>query len=179
MNNSRPSIYVEETYGELLLPAKEGDVGYDVQTVSHPKIVGQQALSDNLWYSVDYIEYDLGIRLDGLQPAASRHEDVYTLIFPRSSISNYNLLLANSVGVVDSGYRGSVKVRFKYVFQPEDLKATQFGNIVGRVNLEKIYKKGDKVCQLVFKSHFHPLIEVLDELEDSERQGDGFGSTGL
>jgi len=179
MNNTRPSIYVEETYGELLLPAKEGDVGYDVKTISHPKIVGQQATGDNLWLSVDYIEYDLGIRLDGLQPEYSRHEDVFTLIFPRSSLSNYNLLLANSVGVVDSGYRGSVKVRFKYVFQPEDLKASQFGNIVGRVNLEKIYKKGDKVCQLVFKSHFHPIIEVLDELEDSQRQEGGFGSTGV
>jgi dUTPase len=177
--NNRPSIYVEETHGELLLPAKEGDVGYDVKTISHPKIVGEQASGDNLWLSVDYIEYDLGIRLDGLQPASSIHEDVYTLIFPRSSISNYNLLLANSVGVVDSGYRGFVKVRFKYVFQPEDLKASQFGNIAGRVNLEKIYKKGDKVCQLMFKSHFHPVVEVLDELEDSERQDGGFGSTGL
>ena len=35
------------------------------------------------------------------------------LIFPRSSISNVNMSLSNSVGVVDAGYRGEVKFRFK------------------------------------------------------------------
>jgi dUTPase len=172
-------IYIEEINGELSLPAKEGDVGYDAKSVSEPKIVGKQDYSSGLWYSVDYIEYDLGIKLDGLQPFVARSQDVFTLIFPRSSISNYNLTLANSVGVVDSGYRGNVKVRFKYIFQPEDLKVNESGNIIADVNLEKIYKKGDKVCQLVFQPHFHPTIEVVDELEDSERQEGGFGSSGL
>jgi dUTP pyrophosphatase len=172
-------IYIEEINGELSLPAKEGDVGYDVKAISEPKIVGKQSDDGDSWQSIDYIEYDLGIKLDGLQPFVARSQDVFTLIFPRSSISNYNLTLANSVGVVDSGYRGNVKVRFKYIFQPEDLIVNAFGNIIGYVNLEKIYKKGDKVCQLVFQPHFHPTIEVVDELEDSERQEGGFGSSGL
>lgn len=172
-------VYIEEIDGELNPPAKEGDVGYDVKAVSLPKIVGKQAPGDNLWYAIDYIEYDLGIKLDGLQSIMSKTDDVFTLIFPRSSLSNYNLTLANSVGVIDSGYRGNVKVRFKYIFQPEDLIANQFGHISGRVNLQKIYRKGDKVCQLVFQPHFHPTIEVVDKLEDSERQEGGFGSSGL
>jgi dUTPase len=177
MNQLPYFLFIEESEGSILFPQKEGDLGYDVRAVSEPRIVGKPAYCEGLWTSVDYIEYDLGIKIDGFQPLNSPHEDIATLIFPRSSLSGYNLLLANSVGVVDSGYRGNLKVRFKYVFQPEDLKANQFGQIVGKVNAQRIYKSGDKVCQLVFHKHFHPTIELVEKLEDSERNEGGFGST--
>lgn len=179
MNNLPPYVFIVDEEGLLSTPAKEGDVGYDVCAISQPKIVGEQASIPDAWKRIDYIEYDLGIKIDGFQPFNSPHEDIFTLAFPRSSLSNYNLLLTNSVGVVDSGYRGSLKARFKYVFQPEDLFVTQFGNVYGRVNAAKIYKQGDKVCQLIFQNHFHPQIEIVDNLEESERSEGGFGSTGL
>ena len=179
MNNLPAYVFIVDDENSLSLPAKEGDVGYDVCAVSPPRIVGEQASISEAWKRIDYIEYDLGIKIDGFQPLNSHNEDVFTLVFPRSSLSNYNLLLANSVGVVDSGYRGSLKARFKYVFQPEDLFVTQFGNVYGKVNGAKIYKKGHKVCQLIFQNHFHPQIEITDSLEESERNDGGFGSTSL
>lgn len=178
MNNLPHFVFVVDEDGSLSLPAKEGDVGYDVRTLSDPRIVGDLNTS-GYWRNIQYIEYDLNIKIDGFQPVNSPHEDIFTLAFPRSSISNYNLVLANSVGVVDSGYRGLFKARFKYIFQPEDLRVTQFGNVNGVVNSNRIYKKGDKICQLIFQKHFHPQIEIVESLEESERSEGGFGSTGL
>lgn len=159
-------------------PSKEGDAGYDVCATSEPKIVGSKC-SEGFWTRIDYIEYDLGLKVDGFQPVNSPNEDIYTFVFPRSSISKYNLLLANSVGIVDSGYRGSIKVRFKYILQPEDLFIVSNGSLRAQVDLDKIYQKGDKVCQLIFQKHFHPTIEFVSSLEESERSEGGFGSTGV
>lgn len=178
MNNLPHYVFIVDDNACLNMPPKEGDVGYDVYAYSPPTIIGQID-SEGFWDRVDYIEYDLSIKIDGFQAINSPLEDIYTLVFPRSSISKYNLLLANSVGVIDSGYRGSLKVRFKYIFQPEDLSFSKEGKIKGVVNMDKIYNEGDKVCQLVFQKHFHPTIEFTSSIEDSERGGGGFGSTGV
>ncbi len=64
-------------------------------------------------------------------------------------------------GVLDSGYRGEY--------------------IVGIINLGKsTYKieKGDKIAQLLIQKVEHPTINIVEELSDSERGDNGFGSTG-
>jgi|688.fasta_scaffold482444_2 dUTPase len=167
---------VDENHG-ISPPVHEGDVGYDVVAASEPRIVGEAF--DAGYKYIDYIEYDLNIKLDGFQPVNSTREDVYTLVFPRSSVSKYNLVLANSIGVIDSGYRNTLKVRFKYIMQPEDLY--MYGNgILCLVNDNKIYQKGDKICQLVFQKHFHPSFSFVSQLEENtERNQGGFGSTNL
>ena len=53
-----------------------------------------------------YIEYDTGLSFE-------LPDGYVMLIFPRSSVSKYDLTLANSVGVLDSDYRGPLKLRFK------------------------------------------------------------------
>ena len=67
--------------------------------------------------------------------------------------------LANSVGVIDSDYRGEVKAIFRN------------GKIGGS------YKEGDRVCQLVLVPC--PVIEIqeVQELSQTERGEGGFGST--
>lgn len=82
------------------------------------------------------------------------------LLFPRSSIRKYGLQLSNSVGVVDSGYRGEIQFTFN--------KTGKFG----------CYNVGDRIGQLVILPY--PLIapKQVDELSDSERGTGGFGSTG-
>ena len=173
-------IYVVDNNSNMSQPAYDGDVGYDVVAGSEPRIVG--SLHDeslNAYKSIDYIEYDLNIKIDGFQPVNSINDDIYTLVFPRSSVSRYNLLLANSVAVIDSGFRSTIKVRFKYIVQPEDLMIIDCNSIVCTVNPSKIYKSGDKICQLVFQKHFHPSITFVSHLEQSERNEGGFGSTGL
>lgn len=84
------------------------------------------------------------------------------LLFPRSSISNTSLILANSVGVIDSDYRGEVRCRFKKV----DKLHTQEYNL------------GERVCQLVLVPITLTTPVEVDELEDTERGEGGFGSTG-
>lgn len=176
MSNFPYFLYIVDDDGNLSPPFYDGDAGYDVIAASEPKIVGKKN-DINLYDSIDYIEYDLNIKIDGFQPANSPHEDVYTLVFPRSSISKYNLLLANSIGVVDSGFRATLKARFKYVVQPEDLSIYSLNKIGCFVNENKIYKKGDKICQLIFQKHFHPSIAYVANLDESERSEGGFGST--
>ena len=87
----------------LLAPAK-GDAGWDLIASSDPEIV----FCDEKKKSILYIEYDTGVVL---QPT----NGFYTLLFPRSSISKYELSLANSVGVIDSGYRDTIKLRFRFL----------------------------------------------------------------
>lgn len=84
------------------------------------------------------------------------------LLFPRSSIRKYQLSLSNSVGVVDSGYRGEIQFTFNKTSGPASQK----------------YKIGERIGQLVIIPY--PIIEAVevDELSDSERGEGGFGSTG-
>lgn len=63
-------------------------------------------------------------------------------------------------GVIDSGYRGEVKVL---------LQATQD---------EFIIKKGDRIAQLLIVPIERPEIEVVDILDTTDRGDGGFGSTG-
>lgn len=84
------------------------------------------------------------------------------LVFPRSSISKTNAILANSVGVIDSGYRGEILVKMRYPSRA----------------YESSYKIGDRVAQLIVLPY--PGIEPVEatQLGETERGEGGFGSTG-
>ena len=83
------------------------------------------------------------------------------LLFPRSSVSRTCMSLANSVGVVDSGYRGEIMLKYRLL-----------GN-----GLEP-YSTGDRVGQLMIIPH--PTVEFIEveELSTTDRGEGGFGSTG-
>lgn len=160
----------------IFLPQKEGDVGFDLVAASEPKIVGEQVNDSPYYASIDYIEYDINLQIEP-------PDGWFGLVFPRSSVSNKNLQLCNSVGVIDNGFRGSLKVRFNYLTQPKHLMMQKYidgdyihENFVTEVDLEKIYKKGERVAQLVF---FRSLVPELVEGQVSETQRNlgGFGST--
>tara|TARA_Y100000310_G_C20617368_1_gene781355 strand:- start:1033 stop:1560 length:528 start_codon:yes stop_codon:yes gene_type:complete len=158
-------------------PEYEGDAGYDLFARSEPKVsgepVGKNSTLQATYKSINYIEYDTGLII-----APSNATSFYSMVYPRSSISKYNLSLANSVGVIDSGFRNSVKVRFRYLTQPEDLVIKE-GKIIGsKINTEKIYRNGDKVAQIIWCMHNHPFLDFTDTLPPSERALGGFGSTG-
>ena len=84
------------------------------------------------------------------------------LVFPRSSIRNTELTLSNSVGVIDSGYRG-------------ELQAT-FNKLNGLDSIA--YNVGDRVVQLIIIPHPTTEFEEVNELNNTERGAGGFGSTG-
>jgi len=163
-------------------PEFSGDAGYDLIAYSEPKIVGKTKSPKSKFYrTIDYIEYDTNVIV-----APENESQYYSLVYPRSSISNYNLGLANSVGVIDGGYRDTIKVRFRYISQPEDLDydivaldGEEKKSFFTKINFDKIYKKGDKIAQLVWMNQNKLFIEFSNSIPLSERGAGGFGSTGF
>jgi dUTPase len=103
--------------------------------------------------------------------------DYDILAFPRSSVSKYNLVLANCIGLIDADYRGEVLLRFKYIWQPEDYRIRTDNLLEGHVNFTKLYNKGDKVCQLKVTKVENVEFVLVDELDSTNRGDGGFGST--
>lgn len=120
------------------------DAGFDLHAVSVESV-------DNEDYG--YIEYDTGL-------AFEIPKGYVGLCFPRSSISKTGQFLANSVGVIDSDYRGSVKVRFKTIPNTNH------------------YKIGDRVIQMIIMPYPEIEFEESDTLSNTDRGEGGFGSTG-
>lgn len=100
------------------------------------------------------IKYHTGI-------AVEIPEGYVGLIFPRSSIIKQGLSMSNAVGVIDSDFRNEMSAVF---YKNSD---------------SEVYKPGDRVCQLVIMPI--PAIEFIevDELSETERGANGFGSTGV
>jgi dUTPase len=182
----------------LVLPqaAQESDSGYDLIAATDPIIVGERASQGvDLWKRVDYIEYKTNLFIEPPKGdwvtkgdkdfwlTGKTHDRYgYTLIYPRSSISKYNLILKNSVGIADHSYRGNLCLRFAYQWQPEDQIYFNYSDggvySYGRVNTDRIYKKGDKCGQLVAAWKEGIEWEKVSELGETERGSGGFGHSG-
>ncbi len=134
-------IKIKKVHPDAVLPkyAEEGDAGMDIVAIS-------RKMKDN------YVEYKTGLCLE----IPKGH---VCLIFPRSSISKKDLMLCNSVGVLDSGYRGELLFRFQ-----------KLG--------ENIYEVGERIGQIIILPY--PLIEIeeVENLSKTSRGEGGFGSTG-
>ena len=86
-------------------------------------------------------------------------------LYPRSSFHKYNLIVANHLGIIDAGYRGPITGMVK------PLHLTELSNVI-RIN------KGDKLFQLCSPDLSPFNIQIVNELPESSRGEDGFGSTG-
>ena len=170
MKTPTPIIQVSNQE-QIREPAYIGDAGYDVIAISDPVIVGKE-VSRHIYSHIDYIEYDTGL-------VVAPENGFHTYVFPRSSLSKTNLVLANSVAVIDNGYRGTIKLRFKYIPQPNDHYIDyKEGFLAVEVDHAKIYKKGDKIGQLVFTPTTTARIIESSNLGETERNAGGFGSSG-
>lgn len=89
-------------------------------------------------------------------------EGYFGLLAARSSICKRGLLMANGVGVIDSGYTGEIKVP-----------------LFNAGNLPSIVMAGERIAQLVIVPCELPAFRRVDELEETERGEGGFGSTGV
>jgi len=177
-------VLKNETYQSTdNLPKKGTDraTGFDVVVTSDPEIVGE--LYENGSYKrIDYIQYKTNLKL-AVQKDRQFSNFGYTdldydiLAFPRSSVSKYNLVLANCIGLIDADYRGEVLLRFKYIWQPEDYRIRTDNLLEGHVNFTKLYNKGDKVCQLKVTKVENVEFVLVDELDSTNRGDGGFGST--
>jgi len=125
--------------------SKQGDAGLD--------------MTANWIYKCDkYVEYGTGISMQIPYGYVG-------LLFPRSSITNHDMLLKNSVGVLDSNYRGEIKFRFIDIGDDYDKEYN-------------IYEVGDRIGQLIILPY--PAIELkeVEQLSSTERGDGGYGSTG-
>lgn len=100
------------------------------------------------------------------------------LLFPRSSNTKKDLLLGNSVGVLDSGYRGEVVFKFKGTVSIIPTELCGDGHFPLIMEDADSYSVGDRIGQIIILPY--PKIEFIevDELNDTERGNGGFGSTG-
>jgi dUTPase len=165
------------------LPKKGTDraTGFDVIVTSDPEIIGE-IYENGAYKRIDYIQYKTNLKVAVQKErvfSSFGHTDLdYDILaFPRSSISKYNLTLANSIGLIDADYRGEVLLRFKYNWQPEDYRIRTDNLLEGHVNFDKLYNKGDKVCQLKVTKVENVKFELVDELDSTNRGDGGFGST--
>lgn len=140
-------VKIKKTHKDAVIPSysKPGDAGMDLTAVS--------ITSNTSTDFPDTMTVDSGIAIE-------IPEGYVGLVFPRSSIYKNNAILSNSVGVIDSGYRGSITA----VFLGDEF---DFG-----------YKVGDRFAQLMILPYPQITFEEVEELTESERGTGGYGSTG-
>lgn len=124
--------------------AKEGDACFDLTATS----IEHEDMGK-------YIEYGTGLAME-------IPKGYVGLIFPRSSVTKKDLMLKNSVGIIDSGYRGEIKFRFQ---ETDDFST--------------IYDIGDRIGQMMIIERPVVEFEKVDKLSDSDRGDGGYGSTGV
>ena len=132
--------------------SKQGDAGLDFTAVEISR--------DN----VGNITYHTGL-------AVEIPEGYVGLLFPRSSISKKQQFLTNSVGVIDSGYRGEIMAKFKPVMGSYESILDLFES--------NEYQVGDRIVQLIILPYPQIEFEEVEELSVSERGYGGFGSTNI
>ena len=84
-------------------------------------------------------------------------------LYARSSVSNRGIMLVNSVGIIDSGYRGSLMAAF-YNTTNKDVKIPE----------------GERIVQICMPNLSYDFkVNLVDSLDETERGEGGLGSTGL
>ena len=103
---------------------------------------------------------DIGVVFDtGVHIALKPGE--YGMIAGRSGLNTKHSVVC-PVGIIDSDFRGSIKVKL-YNLGGEEYKVN----------------KGDRIAQLIIEKCEYPELELVDELDETERADGGFGSTGV
>jgi dUTP pyrophosphatase len=139
-------VRVKKLHENAVVPqySKSGDAGLDLTAIS--------AAKDGYGNMV----YGTGLAIE-------IPEGHVGLLFPRSSNSKTDLYLTNHVGVIDSGYRGEVILKFR----PRNTLLDA-----------RIHHPGDRVGQLMIIPYPQVKLVESEELSDTVRGDGGFGSTG-
>ena len=133
-----------------------GDAGVDLYCPKDMRIVNRD----------QSVKIDFEIRCQMVDVFSDVIDFSYMLV-PRSSIVKTPLRLANSIGIIDSGYRGNIMAcvdNIDALVEDEELEYYQI-------------KQGDRLFQIVHPSLEGIKVELVDELPSSNRGTGGFGST--
>lgn len=127
--------------------AHKTDAGFDLVATKITTEVGEDAKLVIVYHT------DLAIEIP---------EGYVGLLFPRSSIFKKSLMLTNSVGVIDSGYRGEIMAKFK----------------CNTDVVPSVYKDNERFIQLIIMPYPEVTFTEAEELSESDRGENGHGSTG-
>lgn len=148
-------VKIKKLHDDAIIPkyAKPGDAGMDLYSV------------DATW-SGPLVTYHTGLSME-------IPEGHVGLLFPRSSVYKSGQKLTNSVGVIDSGYRGEIM-----------LKYTRGQHVLNSNHLNlnanfKEYEPGDRVGQIIILPYPQIEFEEVQTLSKTERGEGGYGSTGV
>jgi len=138
-------VKIKKLHEDAVIPsyAKEGDAGMDLTAID--RIINPTC-----------IEYKTGLAIE-------IPEGYFGLLRPRSSISK-TALHFNTSGVIDSGYRGELIVKFKV--------NTAYGDVASKSKI------GERIAQLIILPYPQIEFQEVDELSETERGTGGYGSTG-
>ena len=150
-------LLIKRLTNDAILPtqAHDTDAGYDVYAASNGLYVYSKSKPELYLYT----EFRTGI---AVSPEFGYHLE----IVPRSSLTNKNYLLKNSIGIIDNDYRGEICFRF---YEPQ----------VALFLSENYptYEKGDKIGQIIIRKTIYANIEEVESLPDTQRGIGGFGSS--
>jgi dUTP pyrophosphatase len=135
-------VKIKRTHVNAVMPryTKSGDAGMDLTAIWQKQ-------------ELDLITYGTGLTVE--IPTG-----YVGLLFPRSSVYKTKMFLTNCVGVIDSGYRGEIMMKFEMM------------------DSNTMYNVGDRIGQIIILPY--PKIELIEvaELTKTDRGPGGFGSTG-
>lgn len=138
------TIRVKKTEKKAIVPTRsnQSDAGWDLYSVTTRPIAPSQRVTIKTGISLEIPEEYVG------------------LIWPRSGMSVKNGIDVLA-GVVDSGYRGEIKVCLLNT-------SREWMDI----------KEGDRIAQILFQKVPHFQLQEVEILQNSDRGEGGFGSTG-
>ena len=171
-------MQVKKLHPDAKLPllAHEDDAGYDIAVIDDGTLELVQ-IKEKMW-RVKYLEYRTGL-------AIAVPEGFHIEIVARSSVSKSDLILANCLAIGDNGYRNEYKLRFRVL----PLCDKEFNADTKEIAIEEckqflvhrnisLFKAGDRAAQLLIRRTIHSPVEEVDDLDTTERNMGGFGSTG-
>ena len=137
--------------------AKNGDAGLDLTAISK-----------------EYDEYGNASYGTGL--SVEIPEGFVGLLFPRSSNCKTLQYLTNSVGIIDSGFRGEIMLKYKHISLGEIKDIEDI--FTGIIELNYEHRVGDRVGQLLIIPYPQIEFEEVEELSETERGAGSYGSSG-
>jgi dUTP pyrophosphatase len=140
---------------------RHGDAGYDIYAAKDATIY----VGTSTWIPTGLY---LQIPSSGLYPRVG-------LIRDRSSMAGKHVF--THAGVIDSSYRGEVKINMSYFPDPDKWIDRDDTSVLGFP-----IKAGDKIAQLIIVQHiaWHTQrVLSVEDLSETERGEQGFGSTGI
>ncbi len=138
-------VKIKRLHKDSIIPSysKIGDAGLDLVATS------------KFYDDFDNVCYGTGLAIE-------IPEGHVGLLFPRSSISKTDLTLRNSVGIIDSSYRGEITFKFNNILMSSC----------------EPYNVKERIGQLIIMPYPTIEFEEVEELSTTERGAQGFGSTG-